>query len=160
MLERCDKAYYDVAVLSTKNTGNIQKLAENGKVKVAVVSAFVFDTPSARANLENMINRGVRVVPLDENAVFSHKNMQIKFCNMPMTGNEKAVVEINCYGKTFVSAQTLARKETELLMNEDVFINCDYFKIAGSSLYDEKSLSILTNGKVLKNEKNLTVNLS
>ena len=160
IMEGYGKTYYDIAVFTTRNTGSIQKLAEDGTVRTAVVPEFIFDVPSAEAKLEEIRNMGVQVVYLAENEVFSHKNTQIKFYGMPVSGKEKAVVEINCCGKTFVSLQVFSRKETELLRREGVFINCDYLRIPGSSLYDEMSLSYLTNGKALKNEKNLTVNLS
>lgn len=159
LAENYEKSRYDWVVFSSTYTGKLEKLAENGFVGEVIVADFVFDKPWKKKRLEAFENQGIKVVYLEENQLYVCKNAQIKLYRLPCVGNDCAAAEIKYMDKTFVFLQSFNHNEIEVFKNTHTPLYCDYLKLPGQDFHRKNELFCLTNGKILKEEKELTVNL-
>ncbi len=159
MAENHGKSQYDYIIFTTSYIGNLQRLADNGFAGTVIVPEFAFNTDSERQKIESFKKQGVQIIYLQENEVFWCKNAYIKLYSLNHVGNENAVVEIEYMGKTFVFMQAIGYSGIEELKKSPLPIDCDYLKLSGADFHTEKELINVTNGKILKKEKELTANL-
>ncbi len=156
--DRENKESYTCVVLSGKYENEITELAEESSVKIVIASSEMFSDVQREELSEKLKASGTNVVFLDGKESYYCKNAYIRFIPVGGGSNRKVIPEIEYMGKRFATLQSFSVRETEKLIENETFIDCDFLKVPFLYPKDAESVSLLSDGKVLTNEKSISIN--